>query len=99
MLCPLGDLLRRRSNLTRPRCVEMNRAFGALFAATVVAGQALAGQVPGTAAAPDIPISSRDRVYAAEQFSNTISVVDPASNKLLGVIRLGDTQPANLSPL
>ena len=77
----------------------MNRAFGALFAATVVAGQALAGQVPGTAAAPDIPISSRDRVYAAEQFSNTISVVDPASNKLLGVIRLGDTQPANLSPL
>lgn len=48
---------------------------------------------------PDIPISSRDRVYAGEQFSNTVSVIDPASNKLLGVIRLGDVLPANLSPL
>src|SRR5262245_59815074 len=48
---------------------------------------------------PDVPISSRDRVYAGEQFSNTVSVIDPSSNKLLGVIRLGDTQPANLSPL
>ncbi|HWF75849.1 MAG TPA: YncE family protein, partial [Caulobacteraceae bacterium] len=41
----------------------------------------------------------RDRVYAAEQFSNTVSVTDPASNTLLGVIRLGDPQPGNLSPL
>src|SRR5262245_51309512 len=48
---------------------------------------------------PDVAISSRDRVYAGEQFSNTVSVIDPASNKLLGVIRLGDPQPANLSPL
>jgi YVTN family beta-propeller protein len=44
-------------------------------------------------------VSHRDRVYAAEQFSNTVSVTDPAGNKLLGVIRLGDPQPANLSPL
>jgi len=35
-----------------------------------------------------------DRVYAAEQFSNTVSVTDPVDNKLLGVIRLGDPQPA-----
>src|SRR5579885_1621321 len=48
---------------------------------------------------PDIPVSDRDRVYAAEQFSNTIAVVDPASNKLLGEIRLGDTTPENTSPL
>ncbi len=41
----------------------------------------------------------RDRVYAAEQFSNTVSVTDPADNKLLGVIRLGDPTPGNLSPL
>jgi YVTN family beta-propeller protein len=47
----------------------------------------------------DIPISSRDRVYAGEQFSNTVSVIDPASNKVLGVIRLGDPLPGNLSPL
>jgi hypothetical protein len=31
-----------------------------------------AGQAPGQAAAPDVPITHRDRVYAAEQFSNTI---------------------------
>ena len=57
-----------------------------------------AGQAPD-AATQDIPLSRRDRVYAAEQFSNTVSVTDPASNKLLGVIRLGDPQPANMSPL
>jgi len=45
------------------------------------------------------PISHRDRVYAAEQFSNTVSVTDPVDNRLLGVIRLGDPLPGNLSPL
>src|SRR5262245_59508395 len=44
-------------------------------------------------------ISHRDRVYAAEQFSNTVSVTDPVDNRLLGVIRLGDPTPGNLSPL
>ena len=47
---------------------------------------------------PDIPVSHHDRVYAAEQFSNTVSVIDPASNTLLGVIRLGDPQPGQLQP-
>jgi len=60
---------------------------------------AMAGQAPFGATAAEIPLSHHDRVYAAEQFSNTVSVTDPASNKLLGVIRLGDPQPANLSPL
>jgi YVTN family beta-propeller protein len=59
----------------------------------------LAGQVPGSAADPDIPVSHHDRVYAAEQFSNTVSVTDPVDNKLLGVIRLGDPSPSDLSPL
>jgi YVTN family beta-propeller protein len=54
-------------------------------------------QVPW--ARPDIPVSSRDRVYAANQTSNTVSVIDPFTNKLLGVIRLGDPVPAALSPL
>ena len=54
---------------------------------------------PGAASAPDIPVSHHDRVYAAEQFSNTVSVTDPVDNKLLGVIRLGDPQPGNFSPL
>ena len=57
------------------------------------------GQAPGSAADSAIPMSHRDRVYAAEQFSNTVSVTDPVDNTLLGVIRLGDPQPANMSPL
>jgi YVTN family beta-propeller protein len=64
-----------------------------------LAAPARAGQAPRPASAPDIPMSARDRVYAAEQFSNTVSVVDPAANKLLGLVKLGDPQPANLSPL
>src|SRR5437868_8840166 len=60
---------------------------------------AWAGQAPAAASDPDIPVSHRDRVYSAEQFSNTVSVTDPADNRLLGVIRLGDPQPGNFSPL
>jgi YVTN family beta-propeller protein len=60
---------------------------------------ASAGQVPLPAAAPDIQISARDRVYTAEQFSNTVSVIDPSTNTLVGEIRLGDPQPGNFSPL
>ena len=60
---------------------------------------AWAGQAPGAASDPDIPVSHRDRVYSAEQFSNTVSVTDPVDNKLVGVIRLGDPQPGNFSPL
>jgi YVTN family beta-propeller protein len=70
-----------------------------LLAAAALAGAASAGQAPGSAAEADIPVSHHDRVYAAEQFSNTVSVTDPASNALVGVIRLGDPQPGNLSPL
>src|SRR5262244_246799 len=58
---------------------------------------AFAQQAPW--AQPDIPISAHDRVYAANQTSNTVSVIDPSSNKLLGVIRLGDPVPGALSPL
>ena len=58
-----------------------------------------AGQAPEAADAPDIPVSSHDRFYTSDQFSNTVSVIDPASNRLLGIIRLGDPTPANLSPL
>jgi YVTN family beta-propeller protein len=71
----------------------------AISASLVLGSPAFAGQAPGAASDRDIPISSHDRVYAAEQFSNTVSVTDPASNTLLGVIRLGDPQPANFSPL
>lgn len=73
----------------------------AILACALLSGSnsIFAGQAPGKASSPDIPISHQDRVYAAEQFSNTLSVTDPVDNKLLGVISLGDTQPGNLSPL
>ena len=60
---------------------------------------AFVGQAPGAANSPDIAISHRDRFYTSDQFSNTVSVIDPVDNKLLGVIRLGDPTPGNLSPL
>jgi len=62
-----------------------------------VASSALAQQAPWDR--PDIPISSRDRVYTADQTSNTVSVIDPSTNRLLGVIKLGDPVPGALSPL
>src|ERR1700692_2587129 len=65
----------------------------------VTSSSAWAGQAPGALSAPDVPISHHDRLYAAEQFSNTVSVTDPVDNKLLGVIKLGDPQPGNFNPL
>jgi YVTN family beta-propeller protein len=72
-----------------------------LLVSTVLGGAryAGAGQAPAAAPDPDIPISHQDRVYSAEQYSNTVSVTDPVDNKLLGTIRLGEPLPANLSPL
>jgi len=58
---------------------------------------AMAQQAPW--ARTDIPITVRDRVYTADQTSNTVSVIGPAENKLLGVIKLGDPVPGALSPL
>lgn len=58
---------------------------------------ALAAMGIGTAAiaAP----AAQDRVYTADQNSNTVSVIDPSSNTLLGQIRLGNPRPDVLSPL
>ena len=42
---------------------------------------------------------AKDRVYAANQVSNTVSVIDPATNVLLGEIVLGKPQTNILTPL
>jgi hypothetical protein len=42
-------------------------------AALLAVPYAWAGQAPGAASDPDVPVSHRDRVYTAEQFSNTVS--------------------------
>ena len=71
-----------------------------LLGVLLASSSAFAGQAPFEASAPDFPISHQDRFYTSDQFSNTISVIDPAEEgKLLGVIRLGDPAPGNLSPL
>lgn len=78
-----------------------SNALAAFVASLAVVGllPAPAGQAPFSEGAADIPISHSDRVYAAEQYSNTVSVTDPVDNRLLGVVRLGGPSPSSLSPL
>lgn len=47
----------------------------ALFSSTLllISQSARGGQPPEAIASPDIPISHHDRLYTADQFSNTIS--------------------------
>lgn len=42
------------------------------------------------------PISSADRVYTADQSSNTVSVIDPSANEVLGTIPLGQDRLDNV---
>lgn len=64
---------------------------------SLLCGVASAQQAPWGRS--DSPVSPGDRVYVADQTSNTVSVIDPTVNKLLGVIRLGDPVPGALTPL
>jgi YVTN family beta-propeller protein len=81
--------------------VKRSALIAILLASTALIGAryACAGQAPFGVNAPDIPVSHNDRVYSAEQYSNTVSVTDPADNKLLGSIHLGNVSPSSLSPL
>ena len=79
--------------------MNWNPLLAVVISSSALAAGAWAGQAPQSAAAPDIPVSHHDRVYAGEQFSNTVSVIDPADNRLLGVIQLGQPLPASFSPL
>jgi YVTN family beta-propeller protein len=67
--------------------------------ATLQSGGAGAQQEKKGETSASIPVSEKDRVYTGDQTSNTVSVINPASNTLLGVIRLGDPVPGALSPL
>ena len=51
-----------------------------------------------TALAHAAPVPG-DRVYTADQNTNTVSVMDPVDNTLLGQIVLGNVRPDVLSPL
>jgi len=45
-------------------------------------------QAPALPGAP--PIARADRVYTADQTSNTVTVIDPSTRKVLGTVALGD---------
>jgi YVTN family beta-propeller protein len=48
------------------------------------------GTAAGAAARP--AISSSDRIYTADQVSNTITVIDPSTNEVLGTLPLGEAR-------
>ncbi|BAY49977.1 hypothetical protein SAMD00079811_76060 (plasmid) [Scytonema sp. HK-05] len=57
----------------------------------------LVNQAPFAVCIQNIRVNFHDRVYTADQTSNTVSVHNPQTNQLLGVIRLGEITPENLS--
>lgn len=67
--------------------------FSSTISLIAVGIAAVHGQVQAPAlggAAP--PISPADRIYTGDQSSNTITVIQPATGKVLGTISLGDTR-------
>ncbi|KAK5945372.1 hypothetical protein PMZ80_002577 [Knufia obscura] len=71
---------------------KLLRAF--LAAQTLLAptkAQIQAPAPPGLAP----PISPSDRIYTGDQTSNTLTVIDPSQNRVLGTISLGDTRLSN----
>lgn len=46
-----------------------------------------------------VAVSNLDRVYTADQSSNTVSVIDPSTDQLLGIIRFENPRPQDFSPL
>ncbi len=61
----------------------------------LLAAAGILGAAQGALALP----AAADRVYTADQNTNTVSVFDPSTDKLLGQIRLGNQRPDVLSPL
>ena len=69
-----------------------------LFAAVLGSGAVMAapsdhaGHEPAAPPASQkrVPISGEDRLYTADQTSNTVTVADPSTNTTLGTIALGD---------
>ena len=77
-------------------------AIAATLAATTLpvvfapAPAAAAGTVVQAPARPGAqPINTTDRVYTADQTSNTVTVINPATNAVLGTLALGDQRLSN----
>ncbi|MEW2500160.1 MULTISPECIES: beta-propeller fold lactonase family protein [unclassified Amycolatopsis] len=66
--------------------------------AVAVASSAASATDDGFSAVPPpapVPVTSHDRVYTADQTSNTVTVIDPSANKVLGTIALGAQRLSN----
>lgn len=61
-----------------------------------VVGRAIAQAQAPAEAGIGSAISSRDRIYTGDQSSNTITVIDPIANTVLGTISLGATRLSDL---
>src|SRR5258706_1561386 len=71
-----------------------------LASTALISGRyACAGQAQFGVTAAEMPVTHSDRVYSADQYSNTVSVTDPADNRFIGTIHLGNESPSSLSPL
>ena len=75
-------------------------ALGCKGASPVTGAEPVNGVPPQAPALPGASAtSSRDRVYTADQTSNTVSVIDAGTNTLLGTIALGEPRPNVLGAL
>lgn len=88
------------------RALLTGAALVATLAVACNSNDPVTGPTPLTGVPPQAPAlpgaaatSSRDRVYTADQTSNTVSVIDAGTNTLLGTIALGDPRPNVLGAL
>lgn len=77
----------------------MRRIHGVGLVALALAGCGHANANPSFEKVTTLALHPGDRVYTADQTSNTVSVVDPNTNRFLGQIVLGNPRPDVLSPL
>lgn len=78
----------RRQLVTAVGAAMLTASAAAAFARDGTQPSVQAQALPGAGA----PISSGDRVYTADQTSNTVTVINPATNQVLGTIALGEAR-------
>jgi YVTN family beta-propeller protein len=86
-------LATHRWSVLIPAAATIAFCLTVVLPAGAIHAQAAASPLPVLMQAPALPgaqpISLNDRVYTADQDSNTVSVIDPSTNSVLGTIPLG----------
>src|SRR5689334_8441218 len=86
-------------NATRPAHPPLLTTRNPMHPTKLLCSVALAAALSAALGSAHALPGAQDRVYTADQNSNTVSVIDPSTNTLLGQIRLGNQRPEVLSPL